>query len=65
MNDNECVKQQDHINSILEFEKLKNIGKEVKDNLIAILPCFLPNSYSTSITAIESKSDDELSVKFV
>ena len=64
---NESVKMQDHINSVLELaEKLRNIGEEIKDdNLIAILLCSLPNSYSTFITAIESKSDDELSLKYV
>ena len=58
---------QDHINSVLELaEKLRIIGEEIKDaNLIAILLCSLPNSYSTFITAIESKSDDELSLKYV
>ena len=58
---------QDHINSVLELAvKLRNIGEEIKDdNLIATLLYSLPNSDSTFITAIESKSDDELSLKYV
>lgn len=63
----ESVKMQEHINSVLELaEKLRSIGEVIQDdNLIAILLCSLPNSYSTLITAIESKNESELSLKYV
>lgn len=63
----ETMKMQEHINSVLELaEKLRSIGEIIQDdNLIAILLCSLPNSYSTFITAIESKNESELSLKYV
>ncbi|KFD60150.1 hypothetical protein M514_27678 [Trichuris suis] len=58
---------QDHINSMLEVvELLKGTGTEISDGeLVAVLLCSLPESYSGLITALEGRDESELSVDYV
>lgn len=56
-----------HIATMQELvDKLTALGDEIKDHLIvAILLSSLPDSYSTLITALESRPEEELTLNMV
>lgn len=56
-----------HINNIFNLkDKLYATGKEIADShVVALLLCSLPHSYDPSITALEARSESELTLEFV
>uniref|UniRef100_A0A5S6PZB4 DUF4219 domain-containing protein n=1 Tax=Trichuris muris TaxID=70415 RepID=A0A5S6PZB4_TRIMR len=58
---------QTHINSMLEVvELLKGAGTEISTGeLVAVLLCSLPESYSGLVTALEGRDEADLSIKYV
>ncbi|KRZ65853.1 Retrovirus-related Pol polyprotein from transposon TNT 1-94 [Trichinella papuae] len=58
---------QSHINGILEIvTQLRGLGKNIEDeDLVAIMLCSLPNSYSALVTALEGRDEADLTVEYV
>ncbi|KRZ77269.1 Copia protein [Trichinella papuae] len=58
---------QSHINGILEIvAQLRGIGKNIEDeDLVAIMLCSLPDSYSALVTALEGRDEADLTVEYV
>lgn len=58
---------EEHISYMQEMiDKLAALGEKLKDEMVvAILLCSLPESYNNLITALESRSEDELTTAFV
>uniref|UniRef100_A0A5S6QKH8 Retrovirus-related Pol polyprotein from transposon TNT 1-94 n=1 Tax=Trichuris muris TaxID=70415 RepID=A0A5S6QKH8_TRIMR len=58
---------QAHINSMLEvIELLRGAGTEIGNGeLVAVLLCSLPESYSGLVTALEGRDEADLSVEYV
>uniref|UniRef100_A0A5S6QB34 DUF4219 domain-containing protein n=1 Tax=Trichuris muris TaxID=70415 RepID=A0A5S6QB34_TRIMR len=58
---------QNHINSLLEVvELLKGAGTEITTGeLVAVLLCSLPESYSGLVTALEGRNEADLTVEYV
>ncbi|KRZ50637.1 Retrovirus-related Pol polyprotein from transposon TNT 1-94 [Trichinella nativa] len=58
---------QSHINGILEIvTQLRDLGKNVEDeDLVAIMLCSLPDSYSALVTALEGRDEADLTVEYV
>lgn len=56
-----------HINHMLNaVDELAALGEVLKDKLIiAMLLSSLPDSYSTRVTALETRSEDELTLQLV
>ena len=56
-----------HITTMLEtVKRLCGLGEDMKDNYVAsMLLCSLPESYRTLITALEARSESDLSLEFV
>lgn len=48
------------------MDQLAALGEALKDKMIiALLLCSLPESYNTLITALETRSEDELTIELV
>ncbi|KRX12468.1 Retrovirus-related Pol polyprotein from transposon TNT 1-94 [Trichinella nelsoni] len=58
---------QSHINGILEIvTQLRGLGKNIEDeDLVAIMLCSLPDSYSALVTALEGRDEADLTVEYV
>ncbi|KHJ41275.1 zinc knuckle [Trichuris suis] len=58
---------QNHINSVLEVvELLKGAGTEITTGeLVAVLLCSLPESYSGLVTALEGRDEADLTVEYL
>ncbi|KRX38752.1 Retrovirus-related Pol polyprotein from transposon TNT 1-94 [Trichinella murrelli] len=58
---------QSHINGILEIvTQLRDLGKNIEDDdLVAIMLCSLPDSYSALVTALEGRDEADLTVEYV
>ena len=56
-----------YINQMLEIvEQLWGLGEELKDDHIAaLLPCGIPESYGTLVTALEARPAEELTLELV
>lgn len=56
-----------HLNTMLNaVDQLAALGEVLKDKMIiALLLCSLPESYNTLITALETRSEDELTIELV
>ncbi|KRY42309.1 Retrovirus-related Pol polyprotein from transposon TNT 1-94 [Trichinella spiralis] len=56
-----------HINGILEIvTQLRGLGKNIEDeDLVAIMLCSLPDSYSALVTALEGRDEADLTVEYV
>lgn len=56
-----------HVNSMMELrEELRSRGETINDkNFVAVLLCSLPDSFSTLITAIEGRSEEDISLQYV
>lgn len=56
-----------HLNAMLNsVDQLAALGEALKDKMIiALLLCSLPESYNTLITALETRSEDELTIELV
>ncbi|XP_071576174.1 cytochrome P450 4C1-like isoform X3 [Temnothorax nylanderi] len=56
-----------HLNAMLNsVDQLTALGEALKDKMvIAMLLCSLPESYNTLITALETRSEDELTIELV
>jgi hypothetical protein len=56
-----------HVTTMQDLvDKLTALGEEIKDHLfVAMLLSSLPETYSTLITALESRPDTELTLGFV
>lgn len=63
----ETGNMEEHINCMQEMiDKLAALGEQLKDEMIvAMLLCSLPESYNNLITALESRSEEELTTVFV
>lgn len=63
----ETGSMEEHVNKMLTLvEKLTALGEELKDHMIvAMLLSSLPESYSTLITALESRPEAELTLDLV
>ncbi|KRX12423.1 Retrovirus-related Pol polyprotein from transposon TNT 1-94 [Trichinella nelsoni] len=57
---------QSHINGILEIvTQLRGLGKNIEDeDLVAIMLCSLPDSYSALVTALEGRDEADLTVEY-
>lgn len=58
---------ENHLNAMLNsIDQLAALGEALKDKMvIALLLCSLPESYNTLITALETRSIDELTIELV
>lgn len=58
---------ENHINTMLNLaDQLAALGEVLKDKMvIALILCSLPESYNTLITALETRSEDELTIELV
>ncbi|KRZ49861.1 Retrovirus-related Pol polyprotein from transposon TNT 1-94 [Trichinella nativa] len=58
---------QSHINGILEIvTQSRDLGKNVEDeDLVAIMLCSLPDSYSALITALKGRDEADLTIEYV
>uniref|UniRef100_A0A5S6QLX5 CCHC-type domain-containing protein n=1 Tax=Trichuris muris TaxID=70415 RepID=A0A5S6QLX5_TRIMR len=58
---------QAHLNAMLEIvAQLRGMGKNVEDDdLVAVMLCSLPDSYSALITALEGRDEADLTVEYV
>lgn len=58
---------EDHDNTILDMaNNLSALGEELKQNLVvALLLVSLPESYDSLVTALESRSENELTLEMV
>lgn len=56
-----------HITAMLEVvNQLRGLGKELTDDdVVAALLCSLPDSYSTLVTALEGRAEDDLTVDYI
>lgn len=56
-----------HVNAMLNVnDQLAALGEVLKEKMvIALLLCSLPESYNTLITALETRSEDELTIELV
>lgn len=56
-----------HINEILNLvEELTALGQQLEDHLVsALILCSLPDSYSTLITALETRPAEDLTLGLV
>ncbi|KRZ02227.1 Retrovirus-related Pol polyprotein from transposon TNT 1-94, partial [Trichinella zimbabwensis] len=57
---------QSHINGILEIiTQLRGLGKNIEDeDLVAIMLCSLPDSYSALVMALEGRDEADLTVEY-
>jgi hypothetical protein len=55
-----------HITAMLEIvNQLRSLGKELtEEDVVAALLCSLPESYSTLVTALEGRAEDDLTVDY-